>query len=123
MASYPPLLRTHGEIPTVRTEVPGTDGASALGVCGEALVDLLCGEAEVGQRVPVRRPRVTGPLLGGQRAHGLGGLAGKRQAKPLVDRLDRAERVRGELVIRDVAEPCRIVPVRHGREGLEAARP
>src|SRR5690348_17057735 len=68
--------------------VPGAGSGMGAQVPGETLVDLLAGEPEVGQRIPVALPRGSsvlaarpgGPgVLLAQRAQGVRGRAAQRQ--------------------------------------------
>ena len=93
-------------------------------VTGEALVDLLAGEPEIGQRVPVRRARVPPARCPASSAR-MASAAGPLSVSPKcgVHRLDGAQRVRDEIVIVDVAEPGRVVPGPRRGELVEAAGP
>jgi hypothetical protein len=76
----------------------------------ETLVDLLAGQAEVGERVAVgwRRSPVGVCLLNG--THRVGGGAAQRQREVAVDGLDGAERICDEIVSL-VADACRSATV------------
>src|SRR5262249_38008541 len=78
-------------------------------VTPEAIVDLLAGEPEIGQRVGMARPGGPGGLRA-QCAHGVRGPAGQRQPEMLVDRRDGVQRLCYEIVIFDVVEPSGVVP-------------
>src|SRR6266702_4641225 len=88
---------------------------ATLRVGGEPLVYLLAGQAEFIERVPVGG-LTPGARRRGKRAYRVGRRAGQRQPEVPVDRLNRAHRVRYQVVVVHVMEPCRIVPSALGGE-------
>src|SRR3954469_18519210 len=94
-------------------------GPTSTTLGGEGGVDLSPGQAEVGEVVAVARaPR---RLL--QRGHGGAGGRAERSLQPVVDGLDRAERVGHEGVVLDVDEVGRVVPGAVGGELPQTAGP
>src|SRR5258708_7806887 len=92
-------------------------------ITGEALVDLLAGQPEIGQGVAVRGYGRAGGALCVQAPHGVRGGAAERQPEVGIRRFDRADRVGDEVVIVDVVELRRVMLSTHGREAFEAANP
>src|SRR6476469_330420 len=70
----------------------------------EAFLDLLVGQAVVGQRVGVLRSAGTFLALGVTVDYRLAGLVGELDAEVLIDALDAGHRILDELEVVDVAE-------------------